>query len=187
MSLTFDNRRTEIERRAYQELAIFLFKEGLGGLGHAYMLYSRAATSSEAAHFLLKALQTSRCPPSFHFDLSYHGYCSIELPTLGKTFPPVAGAGYTLSVWALFEQFEPNAHTTIFGAFDSSQKCFVLAYLEKDTRHFILQTAIKGNRPSVRFKSVSFKPGQWYHICVVHRKPRTVSSSKASLFVDGIL
>lgn len=181
----FDDHRTELERRAYQDLAFNLFQEGLGHLQDAYALYSKATTSSEAAHFLLKALQGSRRPPTIYFDLSHQGHCSVELPTLGKPFPPMTSSGYTLSLWALFHEFDPNAHTTIFGAFDASQKCFVLAYLEKDTRHLILQTAIKGSRPSVRFKSVSFKPSQWYHICIVHRRPRTVSSSKASLFVDG--
>ncbi len=185
LPLMFDNLRGETERKAHQELALSLFSEGIGSLDDAYTIYSRAYTSPEAARLLLKALQASRCPPSIHFDLSNHGYCSVELPDLGKPFPPMTSSGYTLSVWAFFKEFDKNAHTTIFGAFDASQKCFVLAYIEKDTRHFILQTAMKGSRPSVRFKSISFKPGQWYHICVVHRKPRTVSSSKASLFVDG--
>src|SRR2546430_9557139 len=30
---------------------------------------------------------------------------------------------------------------SLFGAFDASQTCFVLAYLEKDTQNFILQTS----------------------------------------------
>jgi beige protein homolog 1 len=185
LAFMFDSRRGEAERRAYQELALSLFHEGLGSLEDAYTIYSRASTSTEAAKFLLKALPASRSPPSIHFDLSHGGYCSVELSDLGQQFPPMKSSGYTLSVWAMFNDFDPDVHTTIFGAFDASQKCFVLAYLEKDTRHFILQTAIKGSKPSVRFKSVSFKTGQWYHICIVHRKPRTVSSSKASLFVDG--
>ena len=185
LPLLFDDRRAGIERSVYQELALSLFQEGLGSLDDAYTIYAEATTSSKAAKFLLRALQATHCPPSIHFDLSHHGYCSIELPTIGKSFPPMAGSGYTLSLWASFKEFDSRAHTTIFGAFDATQKCFVLAYLEKDTKHFILQTAIKGSRPSVRFKSVSFKPDQWYHICIVHRKPRTMSSSKASLFVNG--
>lgn len=185
LPLMFDDRRVEIERKAFQHLALSLFQAGASNLEEAYDLYYRAATSSEAAHFLHEALKASRCPPSIHFDLSHFGYCSIELPAVGKPFPPMTSSGYTLSLWALFQEFDPNAHTTIFGAFDSSQKCFVLVYLEKDTKHLILQTAIKGSRPSVRFKAVSFKPGRWYHICIVHRRPRTTSSSKASLFVDG--
>jgi beige protein homolog 1 len=181
----FDRTRGDSERDAYQDLALCLFHEGVSNLEDAYAIYSKAASSPEAAQFLLKALKVSRAPPSIHFDLSNYGYCSVELSTLGKTFPPMGSSGYTFAVWVLFEEFDPNAHTTIFGAFDATQKCFVLAYLEKDTKHFILQTAIKGSRPSVRFKSFTFKRGQWYHICIVHRKPRTTSSSRASLFVNG--
>lgn len=185
LHLMFDDSRAERERKTYQDLALSLFHEGLGCLEDAYTIFSRAYMYSEAAHFLLSALRASRCPPNIQFDLSRRGHCSVELSDLGKPFPPTKSSGYTFSVWAKFDEFDPNAHTTLFGAFDASQKCFVLAYLEKETRHFILQTAMKGSRPSVRFKSVSFQPGQWYHICIVHRKPRTVSSSKASLFVDG--
>ncbi|KAI6781909.1 Beige protein-like protein [Emericellopsis cladophorae] len=55
----------------------------------------------------------------------------------------------------------------------------------KDSGNFILQTSVTSNKPSVRFKSVSFKENKWYHIAIVHRRPRTMSSSKASLYVDG--
>jgi hypothetical protein len=169
----------------FEDLAIKLCEEGVPSLDDSYTLYTRASTSSQSAAFLLKAIQASRKPPSIHFDLSLHGYCSIELPTLTRSFPPLDTGGYTLAIWARFDTFDPHAHTTIFGAFDPSQTCFILAYLEKDSRHFILQTSIKGSKPSVRFKSIAFERGRWYHICIVHRRPRTTSSSRASLFVDG--
>jgi beige protein homolog 1 len=169
----------------FKELALKLCEEGVPSLDDAYTLYSRASTSSRSAAFLLETIRASRKPPSIHFDLSLHGYCSIEFPTLGKSFPPLDTGGYTLAVWARFDSFDPNIHTTIFGAFDSSQTCFILAYLEKDSRHFILQTSIRGAKPSVRFKSIAFEQGRWYHICIVHRRPRTISSPRASLFVDG--
>ena len=171
--------------RLFEDLAIKLCEEGVPNLDDAYTLYCRASTSPQSAAFLWKAIQASRKPPSIHFDLALHGYCSVELPTLTRSFPPMDTGGYTLSVWARFDTFDPNTHTTIFGAFDSSQTCFILAYLEKDSRHFILQTSIKGSKPSVRFKSIAFEQGRWYHICIVHRRPRTTSSSRASLFVDG--
>ncbi|THC95250.1 hypothetical protein EYZ11_005289 [Aspergillus tanneri] len=117
--------------------------------------------------------------------MSQHGFCSLEFSTLGRSFPPTTSFGYTLAVWARFDQFDPTTHTTLFGAFDASQTCFVLAYLEKDTRNFILQTSIQGSRPSVRFKSIAFEPNRWYHICVVHKRPRPPSYSRASIFIDG--
>ena len=174
-----------IETRLFEDLAIKLCEEGVPSLDDAHTLYSRASTSPNSAAFLLKAIQASRKPPSIHFDLSLHGYCSIELPTLTRAFPPLDTGGYTLAVWARFDTFDPNTHTTIFGAFDPSQTCFILAYLEKDSQHLILQTSIKGSKPSVRFKSIAFEQDRWYHICIVQRRPRTTSSSRASLFVDG--
>lgn len=171
--------------KLFQVLALKLCGEGVPDLHDAYTLYYRASKSLDSAAFLLKALPASRKPPNIHFDLSLHGYCSIELPTLTKQFPPADTGGYTLAVWARFDSFDPNSHTTIFGAFDESQTCFLLTYLEKDTRQLILQTSIKGSRPSVRFKSVVFEDSQWYHICIVHKRPRTTSSSRASLFVNG--
>ena len=173
------------EKDLFKFLALKLCEEGVSSLDDTFLLYSMATTSPDAASFLLRAIRASRKPPSIHFDLSVHGYSSVELPSLGSSFPPSESGGYTLSVWARFDDFDTNAHTTIFGAFDSSQTCFILCYLEKDTRHFILQTSIKGSRPSVRFKSTAFRPNRWYHVCVVHRRPRTTSSSRASLFVDG--
>ena len=169
----------------WQDLALLLFEEGVTNLDDAYLVFSKASTSSVAASFLQRAISASRTPPSIQFDLSHHGYSSLELSTLGRLFPPLDTAGYTLALWARFEDFDAASHTTIFGAFDSSQTCFVLAYVEKDTRNFILQTSIRGSKPSVRFKSTKFQPGRWYHICITHRRPRTIASSRAFLFIDG--
>lgn len=167
-------------------LADALVALGLNSLDDAYFLYRRASTSPEVARFLLKALRSSQCPAYIHFDLSLYGYASVELPDLGHTFPPSSpSAGYTISVWVRFEEFDSNLHTTVFGAYDVSQTCFVLVYLEKDTQNLILQTSITSSRPSVRFKSMKFERGQWYHICIAHRRPRKTSSSKASLFING--
>ncbi|PGH19683.1 hypothetical protein AJ80_03838 [Polytolypa hystricis UAMH7299] len=178
-------KRPKEESDLYRELANVLCSEGVNNLDQAAELYRGAHTNPEVSEFLFHAVKSSKSPPCIHFDLSLHGYSSVELPTLGRSFPPTTSAGYTLAIWARFDQFDPDCHTTIFGAFDSSQACFVLAYLEKDTRNFILQTSIKGARPSVRFKSTVFRPAQWYHICVVHKRPRTTSSSRASLFING--
>ncbi|OAL20637.1 Beige-like protein [Fonsecaea multimorphosa] len=185
LKLIFEEQLSSIERVLMKEVAILLCQEGVSNLDDAHFLFKQASTSFDAASFLHDAIIVSRQPPSLQFDLSQHGYASTELATLGRPFPPLDNAGYTLSLWARFDTFDTQAHTTLFGAFDRTQSCFVLAYLEKDTHHLILQTAIQGNKPSVRFKSVAFQPDQWYHICVVHRRPRTTSSSKALLFVDG--
>uniref|UniRef100_A0A093UU26 Beige protein like 1 n=1 Tax=Talaromyces marneffei PM1 TaxID=1077442 RepID=A0A093UU26_TALMA len=181
----FGNGLSDDEKTLYRELGNLLCTEGMSNLDDVIYLYRQACGSLEASKFLLRAMQSSKGPPCIQFDMTSHGYSSIELSTLGRPFPPVSSSGYTLSIWARFDNFDPQSHTTIFGAFDSRQACFVLAYLERDTRHFILQTSINGPRPSVRFKSVAFKQGQWYHICVIHRKARSITPSRASLFVDG--
>lgn len=184
--LLFEGPQTLVEKSLYRELALLLFQQGVTNLDDAHFFFSKAATSLAAASFLLEAIRVSRQPASIQFDLSRYGSSSIELPTLRKAFPPTHSDGYTLMLWARFDNFDTGAHTTLFGACDKTQTCFVLAYLEKDTRNLILQTAIKGSRPSVRFKSIEFEIDRWYHICIVHKKPRTTSSSKASLFVDGL-
>jgi hypothetical protein len=185
LPLLFNDDRPEPERILYQELAKLLCTQGISNLNDAAALYRKAHDCPKVLRFLVSILKYSKEPPSIQFDLSLHGYCSLELSTMGRSFPPTTSSGYTLAVWARFDQFDSSTHTTIFGAFDASQTCFLLAYLEKDTRNLILQTSIKGTRPSVRFKSIAFEPNRWYHICVVHKKPRPPSYSRASLFIDG--
>lgn len=185
LPLLFDDSRSDTERELYQDLARYLSVEGLNSLEDAVTLYRRAHENSRVLKFLVSALKYSKEPPSIQFDLSLHGFCSVEFATLGRPFPPSASAGYTLAAWVRFDDFDLNTHTTIFGAFDASQTCFVLAYVEKDTHKFILQTSIRGPRPSVRFKSTTFEANRWYHICLIHRKPKPASSARASLFIDG--
>jgi hypothetical protein len=185
LPLLFDDGRSEAEQALYQDLARYLSVQGMSSLEDAVVLYRQAHESPKVLKFLLSALKYSKEPPSIQFDLSLHGFCSVEFATLGRPFPPNSSAGYTLATWVRFDEFDLNTHTTIFGAFDASQTCFLLAYLEKDTRNFILQTSIRGPRPSVRFKSAKLESCRWYHICLVHKRPKTSSSSRASLFIDG--
>ncbi|SCN66140.1 probable beige protein homolog [Fusarium fujikuroi] len=140
---------------------------------------------SEASEFCLQMTSKHSGPPFFQFDLSLHGHSSLELASLGRSFPPQSSAGYTFTAWIRIDSFDPTAHTTIFGVFDSTQACFLLMYLERDTHNFILQTSVTSNKPSVRFKSVSFKEKKWYHIAIVHRRPKALVTSKASLYVNG--
>jgi beige protein homolog 1 len=171
------------ERQAAENLCSSLMCLGMSTLNDArYLLRS---TSSKARDIFLRMIQMSNRPSHIHFNLSLNGFASVELPTLGRSFPPSSAAGYTFMAWICIDQFDNNTHTTIFGAFDSSQTCFVLAYLEKDTHNFILQTSVTSSRPSVRFKSAVFRERRWYHIAMVHRRPRTMTSSKAALYVNG--
>ena len=167
-------------------LATALLSLGIGHLNDAHFLYRNARSSPLIADLLFVSLQASRSPPYVNFDLSMNGYASIELPGIGRTFPPASpNAGYSLSLWFQMVHFDHASHTTIFGAFDASQTCFILVYLEKDTHNLILQTSVTSSRPSVRFKSIAFKERRWYHVVIAHRRPRGTSASRASLFIDG--
>ena len=167
-------------------LAMSLLELGVANVDDACFLYRHARSSTLIGELLLMSLKSSRSPPFVHFDLSSQGFASIELPGIGRTFPPASSSsGYTLSLWFQIVRFDDNAHTTIFGAFDASQTCFVLIYLEKDTHNLILQTSVTSSRPSVRFRSATFREHRWYHIVIAHRRPKTTSSSRASLFING--
>ena len=167
-------------------LATTLLQLGVTHLDDAQLLYLNAHASPLISELLLASLKSSRSPSYIHFDLSLNGFASVELPHIGRGFPPTStSAGYTIALWLQIIQFDPKSHTTIFGAFDASQTCFVLLYLEKDTHNLILQTSVSSSRPSVRFKSMSFKATRWYHLVITHRRPKATSSSRASLFVNG--
>ncbi|KAL1958650.1 hypothetical protein VTO42DRAFT_3993 [Malbranchea cinnamomea] len=185
LRLMTESQRPSDEIGLYSDLASSLCTIGVNTLADAVLLFRCAHHSSDISKFLLQAIKSSKQPPFFQFDMSRNGYSSAELPNLGRPFPSASSSGYTLVLWTKFDAFDPNAHTTLFGVFDASQTCFLLIYLEKDTRNLILQTSIKGARPSVRFKSTVFGLGEWYHICIVHKKPRHASSSRAMLFING--
>jgi len=174
---------TEAEREKVLPLCRSLMYLGIDQLADAQFLLSYQ--DSAASEFCLSMAEKYTGPPFIQFDLSLYGHASVELSGLGRTFPPQSSQGYTFSAWIRIDKFDPNSHTTLFGVFDSTQTCFLLAYIEKDTKNFILQTSVTSSRPSVRFKSVAFKEHRWYHIAVVHRKPKTMVASKASLYVDG--
>ncbi|KAI0476465.1 hypothetical protein GGR56DRAFT_666056 [Xylariaceae sp. FL0804] len=183
--LAFDRKSTvnDAERIVILELCQYLMAYGINHLMDAQRLLLNP--SIDSADFCLDIMDKHSNPPFVQFDLSLHGHSSIELPNLGRQFPPQSSAGYTFTAWIRVDEFDPKSHTTVFGVFDSSQSCFLLAYLEKDTRNFILQTSVTSQRPSVRFKTFAFKEKRWYHIAVLHRRPKTMTASKASLYVDG--
>ena len=171
-------------KEVLENLCLALSSVGLRSLDDAALLFRRSCDSEHARQLLLHILRESKGPPFIQFDLSFCGYSSIELPSLPRAFPP--SHGYTLTAWVRIDEFDPECHTTLFGAFDASQTCFILTYLEKDSRQLILQTSVRSQRPSVRFKSVRFFPNRGYHIALVHRKNESdPEQSSAILFIDG--
>ncbi|CAD0114257.1 unnamed protein product [Aureobasidium uvarum] len=178
-----DKLMDECEATLLQKLCKSLLPLGTRRLEETAQIFKLACEDDSAKEILLEALQKSKQPPAIQFDLSHSGHCSIELASLPRPFPPPTG--YTFSSWIKIDQFDSDCHTTIFGAFDASQTCFVLVYIEKDTHQLILQTSVTAKRPSVRFKKFRCGAGEWYHIALVHRPSRTSGSSPAILYVNG--
>ncbi|CAK7229586.1 Beige protein-like 1 [Sporothrix curviconia] len=167
------------ERERILPICQSLMYLGVNQLSDAQFLLS--SSDPAASVFCLEMASKYTGPPFVQFDLSHCGHSSIELPNLGRPFPPMAGNGFTFTCWMRIDNFDPRSHTTIFGVFDASQTCFLLLYLERDTRNFILQTSVISSRPSVRFRSVSFREKEWYHVALVHRRGK----ARASLYVNG--
>ncbi|KAF2183457.1 beach-domain-containing protein [Zopfia rhizophila CBS 207.26] len=193
LPLVFNNKCSPVEAQLLSDLANALMEYGINRLDDAHHLFRSASSSEQAAEFLLHGMRASRGPPFIQFDLSLHGFSAIELAEIARSFPPTSpGSGYTFTSWLRVDKYDPNCHTTIFGAYDETQTCFVMAYLEKDTRCFILQTYMghsSGVVPSVRFKKApKFEEGKWYHVAIVHRRAKGIGglgSHKAALYVDG--
>ncbi|KAH6630350.1 hypothetical protein B0J18DRAFT_488148 [Chaetomium sp. MPI-SDFR-AT-0129] len=185
LRLLFSQQQTLAEPEKAKVLALckLLMHLGIEQLEDAQFLLNSPEVA--ASEFCLEMTEKHASPPFIQFDLSLHGHSSVELPNLGRSFPPQSAPGYTFAGWIRIDEFDPKSHTTLFGVFDSTQTCFLLAYLEKDTKNFILQTSVTSSRPSVRFKSITFKENQWYHLALVHRRPKTMVASKASLYVNG--
>ncbi|KAI0124713.1 hypothetical protein BJ170DRAFT_634802 [Xylariales sp. AK1849] len=185
MQLAFDDDSflDDAERKIVLEICRSLMFLGVGRLTDAQALLTDP--SAGTANFCLDMVGKHRSPPFIQFDLSLHGHASIDIPSLSRSFPPPSSSGYTFTAWLRVDRFDLKSHTTIFGVFDATQTCFLLAYLEKDTRNFILQTSVTSKHPSVRFKSFAFEERRWYHIALVHRRPKTMTPSKASLYVNG--
>lgn len=173
-------------RGLLRSLAVSLFQVGFSGLADAVQLISTPPEKAPPG-LLLDTVEASHNAPQIVFDLSHCGYASIEFPELRQPFPPPAPAkGYSLMFWMRVDRFDDACHTTLFGAFDATQQCFVLVYLDRRNQSLVLQTSVSSNEPSVRFKAVNFAPGIYYHITLVHRRSRRDGTGRASLFINGI-
>ncbi|KAK9463814.1 uncharacterized protein V1516DRAFT_668782 [Lipomyces oligophaga] len=147
--------------------------------------FRHAIQSDDVALLLLDGIRNSREPDHIVFDLSLHGYSTIEINSLNRPFPPVS-SGYTITAWIKFDTFGSGEHTMLLGILDNSKKCFTVLYLENEPRTLILQTSLRSSKGYIKFKAFPFQAGQWYFISVLHKKPRVGStSSLTSLYVNG--
>ena len=171
-----------------ESLVLQLSKLGFENLDDSAIFLKLCSESSDGAKLLSRVIRGSRDPPNFDFDLSLHGYASLELRELKPGFPSRdLSPGYTFSAWFCIDRYDHACHTTLFGAFDESQTCFLLLYLERDSKQLVLQSSVTASRPSVRFKSIAFEEQRWYHLALVHHRPQRDFASVAFLYVNGKL
>ncbi|CAB4400230.1 unnamed protein product [Rhizophagus irregularis] len=134
-----------------------------------------------AMDMVLFGVQRSRWPRFVQFDMSQFGYSCMEMSNLSdRQFPPANG-GYTFMTWLDIENFDSNINLTLLGLSDDEKRCYLQIYFEAKTHKLVVQTSPK---QSTIFERYEFKTGCWYHIAIVHNRPR-LGSSTMSLFVDG--
>jgi hypothetical protein len=185
LPLALDEKTTADIKDVLCKIVASLGHYGLPNLGDARTLFRQASKSDAARDMLATLLSESKQPGFFQFDLRDRGFASVEFPSLPRVFP--SETGYSLAAWIRIDEYDPECHTTLFGAYDHVQKCFVLIYLEKDSHQLILQTSVRQAAiPSIRFKSARFASHRWYHVALVHRRNAShPDQSMASLFING--
>ncbi|KAL9082432.1 MAG: hypothetical protein Q9159_006421 [Coniocarpon cinnabarinum] len=188
----FDKMRAERldgrEQALLKRLRNQCFMAGLTSSNLVLSICKNSLLKRDFSELLQIAAQESQQPPHIVFDLSLHGYASLDLGAIRSVFPPQESAGgYTVLMWLRIDEYDENCHTILFGALDNSQERLILMYLERDTRRIVLQTSAKSDRPSIRFKSPGLSAGRWHHIAIVHQRRSPGNTGKAFLFIDGAL
>ncbi|CAG8547021.1 3265_t:CDS:10, partial [Scutellospora calospora] len=135
-----------------------------------------------AMDMVLFGVQRSRWPRFVQFDMCQFGYSCLEMSSLSdRPFPPATG-GYTFMSWLDIENFDSETNLTLLGLSDDEKKCYLQIYFEAQTHKLVVQTSPK---QTTRFDNFEFRTGYWYHIALVHRRPRIGQSSLITLYVDG--
>ncbi|GAA5838371.1 hypothetical protein JCM11251_004918 [Rhodosporidiobolus azoricus] len=183
----------DVARGAEFELWKEIARTALGRLGadgtNVKLLFDRVLEDdkvhSETLETILDTMRTSKNPSFVEYDLAATGSASVSLRSLGKAFPP-STHGYTFMAWiSVSAPPTPNSSPLIIlGATDPSSKTFFELSLTSDL-HFALQTSLRA--PPVVFSLTTLQPGTFHHIALVHPRPKFVSTSLASLYIDGIL
>ncbi|KAK4701644.1 hypothetical protein P7C70_g4583, partial [Phenoliferia sp. Uapishka_3] len=141
--------------------------------------------NNDMLSLILYGVRKSRYPSFIHFDLSRHGHSSLTLRSLGRQFPPPTH-GYTYLAWISIEQppSTEDERLIIFGCGDATGKCHVEICITPDLQ---LSLATSLTKPIIVFSNFTFETGQFYHLAVVHQRPKYSSSSPVAVYVDGKL
>ncbi|CAG8523942.1 7035_t:CDS:10, partial [Paraglomus brasilianum] len=131
---------------------------------------------------VLYGVQRSRWPRFVQFDMNPVGFSCLEMSRLtDRQFPPSSG-GYCFMTWLDIENFDPLINLIILGLSDDEKKCYLHVFIDTQSKKLTVQTSPKH---AVRLEGFEFRSGCWYHIALVHHRPRLASASTLSLYVDG--
>jgi beige protein homolog 1 len=128
------------------------------------------------------AVRQSRAPGFIQLDPAWQGHSRILLKTLSRTFPPTSGSGYTLLLWLRLDELGCPATIPLITLSDASNRCFVRVSLETGSATLSFSSSLD---ITVSFSAYAFRPGRWYHVAIVHNRPRVSSSDVVTLYVDG--
>ncbi|KAJ3119166.1 hypothetical protein HK098_005710, partial [Nowakowskiella sp. JEL0407] len=134
-----------------------------------------------AAEMILHSLRFGRYPSYIHFDHNMNDICCLLMDNFGRLFPPANG--YSLLFWVRVQKFDTNFEIPLLGIMDEEDHVRLLVILENGTsRRIRIQTF----KSTVVLDKFTLNEDQWYHIVIVHQKPR-LSSSGLDLYINGKL
>ncbi|KAG5519105.1 hypothetical protein PMAC_002192 [Pneumocystis sp. 'macacae'] len=172
------------EKKLFLELITKLCRNGLSREDIFFLIqeFSKNLTKNkELSSFLLHLFSQNQSPSHIQFNMSLYGYSCIQFSSLYKLFPSLNG--YSMLLWIRFDMFDETLDTNILGVLDNQKKYICKLFLDKHNKNLSFQTSFKNLN---KFSFYNFEKGLWYHIALIHQKSKSVTSSKLSLFVNGL-
>ncbi|KAI8839278.1 hypothetical protein BC829DRAFT_447224 [Chytridium lagenaria] len=122
---------------------------------------------------ILHGLRHGRSPEYIHFNMVLNDYCCLSIPDFGRVFPPATG--YSFLCWFQVGKFDSKSEIPILHMVDGEDKTRLKIVIESlpSSRKIRVETF----KTTVRFDSAVIKEGEWYHLAVVHQKPRMTAST----------
>ncbi|KAJ3122606.1 hypothetical protein HK101_006561, partial [Irineochytrium annulatum] len=130
---------------------------------------------------ILHGLRYGRIPEHIHFDMNLNDYCCLNIPDFGRSFPP--GTGYTFMSWIQVERFDAKTDIPILTMICGEEKLRLRLTIEGGASRKIRLQTFKSN---VRFEGHVVQEKEWFHLAIVHQKPR-MTNSFADLYINGKL
>ncbi|KAJ3101502.1 hypothetical protein HDU97_001317 [Phlyctochytrium planicorne] len=130
---------------------------------------------------ILHGLRHGRSPEYIHFNMHLNDYCCLSIPDFGRVFPPATG--YTFLCWFQVERFDSKCEIPLLHMIDAEDKTRLRIIIESlpTSRKIRIETF----KTTVRFETAVIKEGEWYHLAVVHQKPR-MTASFIDVYLNGV-